>query len=48
MTDPGGAGGMGFHNRNLAFVDGTAQVERPQLLLYEPEANGRLRLVAVE
>lgn len=39
---------MGFHNRNLAFVDGTAQVERPQLLLYEPEANGRLRLVAVE
>ena len=48
MTDPGGAGGMGFHYGNTDFIDGTAQVERPQLLLYEPESNGRLRLVAVE
>lgn len=48
MTDPGGAGGMGFHYGNTGFIDGTAQVDRPQLLLYEPEANGRLRLVAVE
>ena len=48
MTDPGGAGGMGFHYGNTAFIDGTAQVERPQLLLFEPEQNGQLRLVAVE
>jgi hypothetical protein len=48
MTDPGGAGGMGFHYGNPALIDGTAQVERPQLLLYEPEKNGQLRLVAVE
>lgn len=48
MTDPGGAGGMGFHYGNTAFIDGTAQVERPQLLLFEPEKNGQLRLVAVE
>lgn len=48
MTDPGGAGGMGFHYGNTDFIDGTAQVERPQLLLYEPESNGKLRLVAVE
>lgn len=48
MTDPGGAGGMGFHYGNVGFIDGTASVERPQLLLYEPEKNGRLRLVAVE
>lgn len=48
MTDPNGAGGMGFHYGNTAFIDGTAQVERPQLLLYEPEENGRLELVGVE
>jgi len=48
MTDPGGAGGMGFHYGNTGFIDGTAQVDRPQLLLYEPESNGKLRLVAVE
>jgi hypothetical protein len=48
MTDPGGAGGMGFHYGNTALIDGTAKVETPQLLLYEPEKNGNLRLVAVE
>jgi hypothetical protein len=48
MTDPGGAGGMGFHYGNTSFIDGSAQVDRPQLLLYEPEKNGELRLVAVE
>ena len=48
MTDPGGAGGMGFHYGNPALIDGTARVEEPELLLYEPEQNGRLRLVAVE
>jgi hypothetical protein len=48
MTDPGGAGGMGFHYGNTALIDGTATVEKPQLLLFEPEKNGNLRLVAVE
>jgi hypothetical protein len=48
MTDPGGAGGMGFHYGNVRLIDGTASVDKPQLLLYEPEQNGRLRLVAVE
>ena len=48
MTDPGGAGGMGFHYGNTALIDGSASVEKPQLLLYEPEKNGKLRLVAVE
>ena len=48
MTDPGGAGGMGFHYGNTALIDGTASVEKPQLLLFEPEKNGKLRLVAVE
>jgi hypothetical protein len=48
MTDPGGAGGMGFHYGNTALIDGTVHVERPQLLLYEPKKKGKLRLVAVE
>jgi hypothetical protein len=48
MTDPAGAGGLGFHYGNTALIDGTARVEEPELLLYEPQQNGRLRLVAVE
>jgi hypothetical protein len=48
MTDPAGAGGMGFHYGNPALIDGSARVEEPELLLYEPQQNGRLRLVAVE
>jgi hypothetical protein len=48
MTDPGGAGGMGFHYGNVGLINGTVTVDKPQLLLYEPEQNGRLRLVAVE
>ena len=48
MTDAGGAGGMGFHYGKVGLIDGTASVENPQLLLYEPEKDGRLRLVAVE
>lgn len=47
MTDPT-LGGMGFHYGNTALIDGTARVDQPELLLYEPEQNGRLRLVAVE
>lgn len=46
MTSP--AGGMGFHYGNTALIDGTVRVDAPQLLLYVPEQNGRLRLVAVE
>lgn len=48
MTDPGGAGGMGFHYGNTDLIDGTVSVDEPELLLYEPQKNGRLRLVAVE
>lgn len=48
MTDPDGRGGMGFHYGNTDLINGTATVENPQLLLYEPEKNGKLRLVAVE
>jgi hypothetical protein len=39
---------MGFHYGNTALIDGTARVDQPELLLYEPEKNGELGLVAVE
>ena len=46
MTSP--AGGMGFHYGNPGYIDGSVRVDQPELLLYEPEKNGDLRLVAVE
>lgn len=41
-------GGMGFHYGNPGLIDGTVDALEPELLLYEPEKNGRLRFVAVE
>jgi hypothetical protein len=43
-----GVGGMGYHYGNLAFIDGNVNLLEPELLLYEPTKNGRLRLVGVE
>jgi len=48
MVDPDGAGAMGYHYGNTDIIDATARVDQPELLLYEPDANGRLTLVAVE
>jgi len=40
---------MGVHYANGALVGaGVIDAARPQVLVYEPTANGRLRLVAVE
>ena len=47
MADPT-AGAMGFHYGNVGLIDGAVRVDEPELLLYEPEKNGQLRLVAVE
>jgi hypothetical protein len=42
-------GGMGFHYGNMAYInDGVARADQPELLLYEPQKNGRMKLVAVE
>ena len=45
---PEQAGGMGYHYVNTDLLDDKLDVATPEALLYEPEANGRLRLVAVE
>ncbi|MDQ6871374.1 MAG: hypothetical protein M3037_05105 [Gemmatimonadota bacterium] len=47
MADPS-AGGMGFHYGNTRLINATVSVDKPELLLYEPEKDGGLRLVAVE
>ena len=39
-------GGMGYHYANEANT--ALEPAKPQIVLYEPQANGRLRLVAVE
>ena len=44
----GGTGGMGYHYGNTAFIDDTLRVDEPELLLYEPDQNSTLQLVAVE
>jgi hypothetical protein len=42
------AGTMGIHYLNPARVDATLVPAEPEVLVYNPEPNGRLRLVAVE
>lgn len=42
-------GATGVHLINFGLVgDGTVNAETPEVLVYEPRPNGRLRLVAVE
>jgi hypothetical protein len=42
-------GGMGFHYENAALIaDGKLDIERPEVLVYQPARNGKLRLGAVE
>ena len=47
--DKPGEGGMGIHYANGALVgDPAVDAATPEVLVYEPRKNGRLRLVAVE
>ena len=39
---------MGWHFLNVAYVDATVEVLKPEVLIFEPEKNGDLRLVGVE
>jgi hypothetical protein len=40
--------GMGYHYVNFSLIDDTFDVENPEILVYSPNPNGGLRLVAVE
>ena len=41
-------GAMGVHLINHEFVDGVLDPSKPEALIYEPQSNGRLRIVGVE
>ena len=41
-------GGMGYHYGNPSLIDAAVDVAAPEVLRYEPQANGQLRLVGVE
>jgi len=44
-----GVGGMGYHYGNPEYLmNGILDPLMPEVLLYEPQKNGKLRLVAVE
>jgi hypothetical protein len=47
--DAPGLGGMGIHWVKSSIVgDGAVDPNNPEAVIYEPQANGRMRLVAVE
>ena len=41
-------GGMGYHYGKVAFIDGNARLLEPEILMYEPQADGSLKLVGIE
>ena len=43
-----GQGAMGVHMLNPSLLDETINAKTPELLVYEPKANGELKLVALE
>ena len=47
MTDSK-LGGMGFHYGKASAIDAIVNPTEPEALLYEPDKNGKYRLVAVE
>jgi hypothetical protein len=41
-------GGMGYHHVNRRYLDGTLDVDKPEILLYERESDGGYALNGVE
>ena len=41
-------GAMGYHYGNPALIDGTVDLLQPEVLMYEPQPGGHLRLVGLE
>ena len=44
----GDFGAMGLHYVNLGLVDGNIKKEEPEIILFEPVANGRIRITGVD
>jgi hypothetical protein len=43
-----GSGTMGVHMLNPLLLNGTVEEGKPELLVYEPQKHGRMKLVALE
>jgi hypothetical protein len=43
-----GLGGMGYHYGLPSRIDGSIEVEYPQVVMYEPDKNGKMHLIGVE
>jgi hypothetical protein len=41
-------GAQGYHYGNVAYIDGETDLMKPEVLMYEPQEDGQLRLVGVE
>jgi len=48
QTSPGCVAGFGIVYRNNALLDGVVDADHPEILLYEPQKNGRMRLLGIE
>ena len=48
ISNLNGPGAMGIHYVNGGLLDGTLDPTKPEVLVYEPEADGSLKLVALE
>lgn len=48
MTAPDGSGAQGIHYLNTSLVDATVDVQTPELLMYEPQADGSMTLVGID
>jgi hypothetical protein len=46
ISDPSGA--MGYHYGKVAFIDGSARLLEPEILMYEPQRDGSLQFVGIE
>ncbi|HEY0672822.1 MAG TPA: hypothetical protein VGD27_11170 [Longimicrobiales bacterium] len=42
------AGAMGYHYGNMALFDAKAELLAPEVVMYEPQAGGKLKLVGME
>jgi hypothetical protein len=40
-----GSGGMGYHFGNADLIDGTPDLDNPEAFMYEPQADGSMKLV---